>query len=348
MGIFMSLIFSKIFRKVVMKKYLATLIASLSIGLSQHAFSHAGFNQLIPMQFHPHDDVATVYLTQSETLGEPETWVGNVPPTFSIITPKGQTLAAGDKNPVHYLKQIAALEVETKLQGTYKINHSIASRYFPWAIYQGKALDVKSGEKPKLPKDWMGENKVWFATQTPEQQKQIEQNWQKVLNKYNQDIKLKPEQRGFLFDYEAKNLKQYNSRFLHNYTTYISKDMPDFTALKTTGKGFEFDYKTHPNQLTTKSDLQFVTLLNGKVLPNVKIRVQSNEKIFDVIGDKNGLVNIQFPSKGLYMIGTTENGYFNQIAEPRTPENIKPEAHLNELEYRHTHYSNNIFVEVKD
>lgn len=334
-----------------MKKYLTLLISTVSISLSQHAFSHAGFPQLIPMTFHPHDDVATIYLTRSDKFGEVEYVGPNILASeFKITNPEGKSYGANDENKLHYLQQLVVLEAEVKQEGTYKIELVRKSSLFPWAIMKGKAVDVRSRQAPKLLHEFDAETQAEIAQQSPEQQEKVRRNLAKALEKYHQDIQLKPAERGFFFADEVKEKDKYATNHVHYYTTYISKNKLTDTVLKTTGEGFEFDYKTHPNQITTQSGLQFTTLLNGKVLPAVNMVVipQGDAPKFNVVSDQNGLVNIRFPKAGIYMISTTEYKPMTCVGETKTPANVKPAVNNGKVEMQHSCYYNNVVVEVKD
>jgi hypothetical protein len=88
-------------------------------------------------------------------------------------------------------------------------------------------------------------------------------------------------------------------------TTFVTRSKPSDAALKTSGKGFEFDFKVHPNEIGVQSGLQFAALLDGKLTPEISFEVyrQGSGKSFKTVkSDRAGLVDLAFEQAGIYVV----------------------------------------------
>ncbi|EDY85047.1 hypothetical protein VDG1235_4681 [Verrucomicrobiia bacterium DG1235] len=94
--------------------------------------------------------------------------------------------------------------------------------------------------------------------------------------------------------------------------TIVTSGAPSEIAVS--GKGLEFEFKTHPNDLFTGESASFRVLLNGKPTAGVEVTVvQGNDRFRNEAGDltfvsgEDGLVEIEWPQAGRYWINASAN-----------------------------------------
>ena len=218
--------------------------------------------------------MATLYAGNSERYFEPEMPGGNGKNGFYDVT---VTHPAGETDHVERIsrhRQLTLIEIDTREAGTYKVERTQVSRVFPCVAYQGRSVDV-----------------VEKAALNEEEKKSHEAR------------KMKNGERQFFFDDEVKPEEIMPVEFINHITVYVTRDQP--SALKTAGKGFEFDFKVHPNEIGVKSGLRFVARVDGKAAPGIAFDVRgkgSDEPVQRVKSDGAGLVDVRFEQPGIYVL----------------------------------------------
>ncbi|MDR2451474.1 MAG: DUF4198 domain-containing protein [Candidatus Accumulibacter sp.] len=255
------------------KLSLDALLAALALGLSATASAH-GLPYVLPFQFHTDQDVVTLYAGNSERYFEPEIPGGNSLNGYYDIT---VTHPAGETDHVEQIsrhRQLTLIEIDTKEAGTYKVERTQISRVFPSVAYQGKSVDV-----------------VEKASLDEEERKSREAK------------KIEDGERRFFFDDEVKPEEIVPVQYVNHITAYVTRGKP--SAPKIAGKGFEFDFRTHPNEVSVPSGLQFVALVDGKAAAGITFKIyrQGSEEVFrKVQSDRAGLVDVRFEQAGVYVL----------------------------------------------
>jgi hypothetical protein len=272
------------------KLSLAALFSLLALGVSNMASAHEGDPYILPFQFHTDHDVATLYAGDSERYFEPEDPGGAAEGgyAFTVTNPKGET------NHVEHIsrhKQLVLLEIDTREKGTYKVERTLLSRVFPQVLRQGRAIDVYDDVPPERRKELAAE-------------------------------KVKDGEVQFLYDDELKPGEAVEEvRFANQIFTYVTRETP--STPKLSGKGFEFDFKTHPNKISVQSGLKFIALVDGKPAPGVTFDVRQqgvDEPVRRVKSNPAGLVDLHFAQAGLYVLSAQaplESVRGGKIVNPR-------------------------------
>jgi uncharacterized GH25 family protein len=94
--------------------------------------------------------------------------------------------------------------------------------------------------------------------------------------------------------------------------SFVTLGKPSTETLKPTGKGFEVEYVTHPNDLFTGEPATFRFLMDGQPAANVEVAlVRGDDRYRDESGevtlhtDANGNVKIDFEETGRYWMEAT-------------------------------------------
>jgi len=94
--------------------------------------------------------------------------------------------------------------------------------------------------------------------------------------------------------------------------TFVTLGKPSKDILKTTGKGLEVDYVTHPNDLFAGEPATFRFLLDGKPAANAEITIVRGDDRYrneagEVIlhADAGGVAKIKWPQTGRYWLEAT-------------------------------------------
>ncbi|MDR2261758.1 MAG: DUF4198 domain-containing protein [Azoarcus sp.] len=257
------------------KLSLNTLLAALALGVSATASAH-GLPYVLPFQFHTDQDVATLYAGNSERYFEPEMPGGNSLNgyyDFTVTNPAGET---DHVEQISRHKQLTLIEIDTKEAGTYKVERTQISRVFPSVAHKGKSVDV-----------------VEKASLDEEERKSREAE------------KIKDGERRFFFDDEVKPGEIVPVQYVNHITAYVTRGKSNAAALKTGGKGFEFDFRTHPNEVSVKSGLQFIARVDGKAAAGIAFEIfrqGSDEAFRKVQSDRAGLVDVRFERAGVYVL----------------------------------------------
>lgn len=97
------------------------------------------------------------------------------------------------------------------------------------------------------------------------------------------------------------------SRWISRVETVVTCGAP--TPIKPTGKGLEFGFVTHPNDLFHGESATFRVLLDGKPLPGAKVSVVKGDDRFrdevdelTVTSDADGMIKIDWPSPGRFWL----------------------------------------------
>lgn len=105
--------------------------------------------------------------------------------------------------------------------------------------------------------------------------------------------------------------------------TYVTRGTPNAGALKPSGKGFEVEPITHPNEIFVDEGFSFRTLVDGKPAANLAISVYRGDESYDegrttieAKTDAEGKVTLKFPKPGVYMINTRYPGQTAPGAAP--------------------------------
>jgi hypothetical protein len=254
------------------KLILSGLFSLLALSVNPTASAH-GLPYVLPFQFHTDQDVATLYAGNSDRYFEPEMPGGNENGFYDITV----TNPAGETDHVEQIsrhKQLTLIEIDTKEEGTYKVNRTQISAALPHVVRQGESVRVLDNDMP------------------PERRKEFEA------------MKTEDGKRRFLFDDEVKANEIVGVEFINHITAYVTRGKP--SAPKTAGKGFEFDFKVHPNAVSVKSGLQFVALVDGKAAAGIAFEVYrqgGDEPVQrDIKSDRAGLVDVRFDQPGVYVL----------------------------------------------
>lgn len=91
--------------------------------------------------------------------------------------------------------------------------------------------------------------------------------------------------------------------------TFVTLGKPSTDGLKPSGSGFEVEYLTHPNDLTTGESASFRFLIDGKPAAGAEVSVvRGDDRYRDEAGevvlkaDSEGLVKIEWPVAGRYWL----------------------------------------------
>jgi hypothetical protein len=268
-------------------KKLSLLGAVLDLIFATAASAHAPY--ILPFQFNTDKDVTTLHAAWTDTFFEPEFPGGGAEGGYDITV----TNPSGKTSHAEYIsrhKQLTLIEVDTKEAGTYKIERVLTSPLFSQVLRDGKAIGVRNGG-------------------TPEERKAMEAK------------KIKNGELQFLFEDEVKPDEVKKVQFINHVTTYVTRDKANIEALKTTGKGFEFKFKIHPNTLSVKSGLEFIALIDGKPASDINFDVlqkDHDKPAQSVKSDNTGLVSISFKQAGIYVLNARVPSVNNgKIANPR-------------------------------
>jgi hypothetical protein len=251
------------------KLSLTGVVSVLALTFSVTASAHLPF--VVPFQFHTDQEVVTLYAGSADKYFEPEIPGGGAEGgyDFTVTNPAGET---DHVEQISRHRQLTLIEIDTPKAGTYKVERTLVSRAFPQVAHQGRAVEVS---------DATGEER-----------------------KAQEARRIKDGVRQFFFADEVKPADIVGVRFVNHVTTYVTRDTPNDAALKTSGKGFEFDFRVHPNRVSVKSGLQFVALVDGKAAPGVTFEVfrQGEDKTFKLKSDAAGLVEVRFEQPGVYVL----------------------------------------------
>lgn len=248
---------------------LPSLIAAVGLAFSQTASAHLPY--VMPFQFNTDRDVTTLYAGSSDRYFEPEIAGGNTNNgfyDFKVTDPSGKT------NPIRDLsrhKQLTLAEIETAKPGTYKIDRTLVAR-----------LNYLIGDDNKKIRVYANELKERFEKH-----------------------KFKDGKRHFYFEDEIGGAQATEVQYVNTVTAFVTRDTPNDAALKPTGKGFELGYKVHPNKVSRKSGLQFITLFDGDAVPDIAFDIYGkgdSKPSKTIAADKSGSVNVQFDHPGVYML----------------------------------------------
>jgi hypothetical protein len=272
------------------KLFLSGLFSLLTLGVGGTASAH-GLPYVLPFQFHTDQDVATLYAGNSERYFEPEMPGGNSLNGFYDFT---VTHPAGETDHVERIsrhRQLTLIEIDTREEGTYKVNRTQISAALPYVARQGEAVRVLGGDMP------------------PERRKEFEA------------LKTEDGKRRFLFEDEVKPTEIETVEFINHITAYVTRGKP--SAPKTAGKGFEFDFRTYPNEVSVQSGLQFVALVNGKAAAGITFEVYrqgSDEAFQKVQSDRAGRVEVRFEQAGVHVLraeAPLESARDGKVVNPR-------------------------------
>jgi hypothetical protein len=267
------------------------LVFLLALGVSGTALAHEGTPYILPFQFQTDKDVATLYAGKFDHDFKPENPGGNEINGFYDITvtnPAGETRHIEN---VSRHKQLTLIEIDTREKGTYKMNRTQVSAKLPHVARQGVAVRVLGNDMP------------------PEERKEVEA------------MKTEDGKRRFLFEDEIKPDEIVGVEFINHITAYVTREKP--STPKLSGKGFEFDFKVHPNEIGVPSGLKFIALVDGKPAPGVTFDVRQqgvDEPVQRVKSDPAGLVDLRFAQAGLYVLSAQaplESVKDGKIVNPR-------------------------------
>jgi hypothetical protein len=273
------------------KLSLAALFSLLALSISSTASAHGGAPYILPFQFTTDQDVATLYAGDSERYFEPEDPGGNEKNGYYDVT---VTNPNGETNHVENIsrhKQLTLVEIDTREKGTYKVNRTLVSRALPYVARQGRAIRVLDFDIPP-------EGREEWAARKTEDGKRL-----------------------YLFQDEVKPDEIVGVEFINHVTAYVTRETP--STPKLAGKGFEFDFKTHPNEISVQSGLKFIALVDGKPAPGVTFDVRQqgvDEPVQRVKSNPAGLVDLRFAQAGLYVLraqAPLESVRAGKIVNPR-------------------------------
>ena len=99
------------------------------------------------------------------------------------------------------------------------------------------------------------------------------------------------------------------TRMSSRFETFVTYGKGNDTALQPTGKGLEMVPVTHPSDLVADTSAKFRFLLDGKPLAGLKVAIvpggaRYRNALKDVAAttDANGLIDVQWPMAGPYLI----------------------------------------------
>jgi hypothetical protein len=272
------------------KLVLTGLFSLLALSVSSTASAH-GLPYVLPFQFTTDKDVTTLYAGNTDRYFEPEMPGGNGKNGYYDITvtnPNGETDHVEN---ISRHKQLTLIEIDTREKGTYKVNRRQVSREFPRVLRQGRVIDVEYGLSPEERKERAAE---------------------KVKNGEIQ----------FLFEEEIKPGEVVvGVEYVNNITAFVTREKPSTPKIE--GKGFEFDFKVHPNEISVQSGLKFIALVDGKPASGVEFEVfkQGGDDSFKTLkSNPAGLVDLRFAQAGLYVLraqAPLESVRAGKIVNPR-------------------------------
>jgi hypothetical protein len=153
------------------------------------------------------------------------------------------------------------------------VNRAQISAALPYVVRQGEAVRVLGSDMP------------------PEERKEFEA------------LKTEDGKRQFLFDDEVKPTEIMPVEFINHITAYVTRGKP--STPKIAGKGFEFDFRTHPNEVSAQSGLRFVALVDGKAAAGITFDIRRqgvDEPVRRVTSDPAGLVEARFAQAGVHVL----------------------------------------------
>lgn len=93
--------------------------------------------------------------------------------------------------------------------------------------------------------------------------------------------------------------------------TFVTSGVPDETVLAPSGKGFEMEPLTHPNDLYAGETAEFRFLVNGEPAVGAEVivlaggmRYRNSQDEITATTDENGVVAITWPDAGMYWMET--------------------------------------------
>lgn len=93
---------------------------------------------------------------------------------------------------------------------------------------------------------------------------------------------------------------------------FVTAGEPTRTVLKTSGKGLEVDFTTHPDELVAGETARFRFLVDGKPAPGLKVTVVPGGKRYrnaegarDLTTGADGVLTVQWPTAGMYWLNAT-------------------------------------------
>ena len=256
------------------KLSLIGMVSALAL-VSATASAHSSRPYVLPFQFHTDQDVATLYAGEAEHYFEPEAPGGAAEGGYAFTV----THPAGETHHVEYIsrhKQLVLIEIDTREEGTYKVERTLLSREFPQVLHKGEAVDVER-----------------VGGLSSEERKEREAR------------KIVDGQRQFFFEDEVKAFEIVPVRFVNHITAYVTRGKPNDAALKVRGEGFEFDFRTHPNEVSVQSGLKFVARVDGRAAAGIGFEVfrQGGDESFKTVkSDRDGLVEIRFEQPGVHVL----------------------------------------------
>lgn len=247
------------------------LFCLLALGVSATASAHLPY--VLPFQFHTDQDVATLYAGSADRYFEPEIPGGGAEGgyDFTVTNPVGET---GHVEFISRHKQLTLIKIDTREAGTYKVERTLVSADLPHVLRDGESVRVLSGISPERRKEF-------------------------------EAMKTEDGKRRFLFEDEVKPTEITGVRFINHITAYVTRDKANDAALKTSGKGFEFDFKVHPNEVSVQSGFKFVARVDGKAAAGIRFKVYKegdSRPVQTVQSDRAGLVNLSFEQAGVYVL----------------------------------------------
>lgn len=97
--------------------------------------------------------------------------------------------------------------------------------------------------------------------------------------------------------------------------TYVSRGAPSTGALKTSGKGFELEPVTHPNEIFLDEGFTFRALVDGKPVNGLNVTVfrggegyQDKRTAIEATTAADGKATVKFDKPGIYMLETRYPG----------------------------------------
>jgi hypothetical protein len=271
------------------KLALTGLFSLLALSVNPTASAH-GLPYVLPFQFTTDKDVTTLYAGNTDRYFEPEDPGGNEGGYYDITVtnPDGETSHIEN---ISRHKQLTLIEIDTREKGTYKVNRTQISAKLPHVARQGVAVRVLGNDMP------------------PERRKEFEA------------LKTEDGKRRFLFEDEIKPDEVVGVEFINHITAYVTRETP--STPKLSGKGFEFDFKVHPNEISVQSGLKFIAQVDGKPAPGVEFKVYQqgvDKPVQRVKSNPTGLVDLRFEQAGLYVLSAQaplESVRAGKIVNPR-------------------------------